>query len=165
MQLSSHFFHPTAGGSGGSGSGSGGATAGISAGSLLSGTAAAAAPEQRWYTKNKECMAIFPETTSFYRAIVSKAPVWTWDENRHCPVVQELVVKGEDEEDAAGRTPHRRVPSRYVIPLPSEYFHQESEDVDLSTTTTTTTPTAIVGAHHYHSHNGGAATTAMNVGK
>ena len=85
------------------------------------------------YTKNKECMAIFPETTSFYRAIVSKAPVWTWDEQRRAPVVHELVVKFEDDEDAAGRTPHRRVPSRYVIPLPAEYFHEESEDVDLTT--------------------------------
>lgn len=118
--------------------------------------AGAALPEQRWYTKNKECMAIFPETTSFYRAIVSKAPVWTWDEQRRCPVVQELVVKFEDDEDAAGRTPHRRVPSRYVIPLPAEYFHEESEDVDLSTTTTTTT----TGAHHHH-HNG----ATVNLGK
>ena len=84
------------------------------------------------YTKGKECMAIFPETTSFYRAVVSKAPVWTWDDQRHCPVVHELVVKFEDDEDAAGRTPHRRVPSRYVIPLPSEYFHNESDDVDLT---------------------------------
>ena len=83
------------------------------------------------YTKNKECMAIFPETTSFYRAIVSKSPVWTWDEQRRAPVVHELVVKFEDDEDAAGRTPHRRVPSRYVIPLPSEYFHEEADDVDL----------------------------------
>lgn len=84
------------------------------------------------YTKNRPCMAIFPETTSFYRAIVSKSPVWTWDESARAPVMSELVVKFEDDEDAAGRTPHRRVPARYVIPLPSEYFHQESEDVDLS---------------------------------
>lgn len=119
--------------------------------------AGAALPEQRWYTKNKECMAIFPETTSFYRAIVSKAPVWTWDEQRRCPVVQELVVKFEDDEDAAGRTPHRRVPSRYVIPLPAEYFHEESEDVDLSTTTTTGAP----HHHHHHRHNG----ATVNVGK
>ena len=84
------------------------------------------------YTKNRPCMAIFPETTSFYRAIVSKSPVWTWDDSSRSPVVSELVVKFEDDEDAAGRTPHRRVPARYVIPLPSEYFHQESEDVDLT---------------------------------
>lgn len=85
------------------------------------------------FRKNKECMAIFPETTSFYRAIVSKAPVWQWDEARRMPVVHELVVKFEDDEDAAGRTPHRRVPSRYVIPLPSEYFYDPAEDVDLTT--------------------------------
>ena len=76
------------------------------------------------YTKNRPCMAIFPETTSFYRAIVSKSPVWTWDEQARAPVIQELVVKFEDDEDAAGRTPHRRVPARYVIPLPSEYFRR-----------------------------------------
>ena len=84
------------------------------------------------FGKNTECMAIFPETTSFYRAIVSKAPVWSWDEGRRMPVVRELVVKFEDDEDGAGRTPHRRVPSRYVIPLPSEYFYDAAEDVDLT---------------------------------
>eukprot|EP00977_Amphora_coffeiformis_P020900 scaffold8605_cov178-Amphora_coffeaeformis.AAC.19 len=94
------------------------------------------------YTKNRPCMAIFPETTSFYRAIVSKSPVWTWDDNHRAPVVSELVVKFEDDEDAAGQTPHRRVPARYVIPLPSEYFHQESDDVDLDPVTTTTTTAA-----------------------
>jgi len=93
------------------------------------------------YTKNRPCMAIFPETTSFYRAIVSKSPVWTWDENHRAPVVKEMVVKFEDDEDAAGQTPHRRVPARYVIPLPSEYFHQESDDVDLDPTSTATTAT------------------------
>jgi SAGA-associated factor 29 len=82
------------------------------------------------YTRNKECMAIFPETTSFYRAIVSKNPVWKWDEQRRAPVIEELIVKFEDDEDATGNTPHRRVPSRYVIPLPSEYFRDE-DDVEL----------------------------------
>ena len=84
------------------------------------------------FSKNNECMAIFPETTSFYRALVSKAPVWVWDTARRQPVVQELVVKFEDDEDAAGRTPHRRVPARYVIPIPTEYFCDEADDVDLT---------------------------------
>jgi SAGA-associated factor 29 len=83
------------------------------------------------FPKNKECMAIFPETTSFYRARVSKSPVWKLVNNT-TPLVQELIVKFEDDEDDKGRTPHRRVPSRYVIPLPSEYFYEEAEDVDLT---------------------------------
>lgn len=76
-------------------------------------------------------MAIFPETTSFYRAVVSKPPVWRLDRSG-IPHVKEVIVKFEDDEDSHGRTPHRRVPSRYVIPLPSEYFWDEAEDVDLT---------------------------------
>jgi SAGA-associated factor 29 len=76
-------------------------------------------------------MAIFPETTSFYRATISKSPVWKLD-NRGNPVVKEIIVKFEDDEDAGGRTPHRRVPARYVIPLPAVYFFDDAEDVDLA---------------------------------
>jgi len=85
------------------------------------------------FTKGTCCMAIFPETTSFYRATVSKAPVWKLDNRANVPTVKEIIVKFEDDEDAHGRTPHRRVPSRFVIPLPSTYFYDESEDVDLGT--------------------------------
>ena len=84
------------------------------------------------FTKDKECMAIFPETTSFYRSTVSKTPVWKCERNGTPPMVKEIIVKFEDDEDVSGRTPHRRVPARYVIPLPHEYFYEESEDVDLS---------------------------------
>jgi hypothetical protein len=83
------------------------------------------------FTKDKECMAIFPETTSFYRSKVSKSPVWKIDRGG-APTLKEIIVKFEDDEDAQGRTPHRRVPARYVIPLPSDYFYEEAEDVDLS---------------------------------
>jgi SAGA-associated factor 29 len=85
------------------------------------------------FTKLKDCMAIFPETTSFYRATVSKSPVWKIDRGG-LPMVKEIIVKFEDDEDAQGRTPHRRVPARYVIPIPADYFYEESEDVDLSLT-------------------------------
>lgn len=84
-----------------------------------------------WFPKGKECMAIFPETTSFYRAKVSKSPVWRLV-NSSTPLVQEIIVKFEDDEDEQKRTPHRRVPSRYVIPLPVEYFYEEADDVDLT---------------------------------
>jgi hypothetical protein len=76
-----------------------------------------------------ECMAIFPETTSFYKAKVAKAPVWKLDHG--VPTVKEIIVKFDDDEDGSGKTPHRRVPSRYVIPVPSTYFYDEQEDVDL----------------------------------
>ena len=84
------------------------------------------------FSKGKDCMAIFPETTSFYRAKVSKAPVWKAGERGSAPMVKEIIVKFEDDEDAQGRTPHRRVPARYVIPIPADYFYEESDDVDLS---------------------------------
>eukprot|EP00980_Cylindrotheca_fusiformis_P028780 scaffold22642_cov134-Cylindrotheca_fusiformis.AAC.35 len=87
------------------------------------------------FDKGKDVMAIFPETTSFYKATVSKRPVWEIDRGVAC--VKEVIVKFEDDEDSNGRTPHRRVPSRYVIPVPVDYFYDENEDVDL------TPPTSI----------------------
>lgn len=89
------------------------------------------------FEKDTDCMAIFPETTSFYRAKVSKNPVWEMNSSREyddfqvTPFVKEVIVKFEDDEDANGRTPHRRVPARYVIPIPKDYFYDELEDVDL----------------------------------
>jgi len=88
------------------------------------------------FLKGADCMAIFPETTSFYKSKVAKAPVWKLDHGFPC--VKEIVVQFEDDEDAAtGKTPKRRVPSRYVIPVPSAYFYDEHEDVDLSPPTLT----------------------------
>jgi SAGA-associated factor 29 len=122
------------------------------------------------FQKGTDCMAIFPETTSFYRAKVSKSPVWKLDSkpgsnpnalttstsagsavasshHNMTPIVKEMIVKFEDDEDANGRTPHRRVPARYVIPIPSDYFYDSAEDVDLTlpgtSQTSTTTSTAM----------------------
>lgn len=124
------------------------------------------------HQRNTDCMAIFPETTSFYRAKVSKNPIWKLDRTG-TPTVKEIVVKFEDDEDAHGRTPHRRVPARYVIPLPSDYFYEEADDVDLipppppsaSTTTTTTTTPVATSSSSTHSavgsgSGGGVATSA-----
>jgi len=86
------------------------------------------------FEKNTKVMAIFPETTSFYRAVVSKQPVWKLQSGSTSPMVKELILKFEDDEDDVGRTPHRRVPSRYVIPLPEAYFHEDDDDVDLTPT-------------------------------
>lgn len=87
------------------------------------------------FEKNTKVMAIFPETTSFYRAEVSKQPVWTLPTGSATSVVKELILKFEDDENEQGRTPHRRVPSRYVIPLPEAYFHEDDDDVDLTNPT------------------------------
>ena len=96
-----------------------------------------------WFEKGARVMAIFPETTSFYRAIVSKQPTWTSGTsaeesaggvgNAHKPRVKEVILKFEDDDDQeSGKTPHRRVPSRYVIPLPQQYFYEDEDDVDLT---------------------------------
>lgn len=84
------------------------------------------------FRKHTDCMAIFPETTSFYRAKVSKSPAWNIDRSGN-PVVKEIIVQFEDDEDNQGRTPHRRVPSRYVIPIPQDYFYDEAEEMDPTT--------------------------------
>ena len=84
------------------------------------------------FQKGAECMAIFPETTSFYKAKVSKSPVWKLDRHSNLPTVKEIIVKFDDDEDGTGKTPHRRVPSRYVIPTPTQYFYDEHDDVDLT---------------------------------
>lgn len=112
------------------------------------------------FNKGTECMAIFPETTSFYRAKISKQPVWKIETGNNgqpnfkgasnvgssnlntnlsapsstigVPLVKEMIVKFEDDEDDTGKTPHRRVPARYVIPLPNDYFYDETDDVDVS---------------------------------
>lgn len=116
------------------------------------------------FTKGADCMAIFPETTSFYKAKVAKSPVWKLEHhhahqtnsvgappfvagnNTLVPVVKEIIVKFEDDEDTVtGKTPHRRVPSRYVIPVPSQYFYEEHGDVDLSTPQSTIGTSVSVG--------------------
>jgi SAGA-associated factor 29 len=95
------------------------------------------------FKKGSDCMAIFPETTSFYRAKVAKDPVWKLDHHHSTPsgnsstgvvpAVKEVIVKFEDDDDPnTGKTPHRRVPARYVIPMPSRYFYEEQDDVDLT---------------------------------
>lgn len=86
------------------------------------------------FEKGADVMAIFPETTSFYRAIVSKRPVWQLESGSKIPIVKELILKFEDDEGSNGRTPHRRVPSRYVIPVPSKYFDEEDVDYEYITT-------------------------------
>jgi hypothetical protein len=59
--------------------------------------------------KGDTVLAVFPDTTSFYRAQVTKVPKQQRGGEVH--------VKFDDDEDETGRTPHRRVPSRHVLKL------------------------------------------------
>lgn len=56
-------------------------------------------------------LAVFPETTSFYAAIVAKNP----RPPQHGNSGWDLVVRFEDDEDDSGRAPPRRVPGRFVL--------------------------------------------------
>lgn len=58
--------------------------------------------------KNNRVLAVFPETTSFYRAVVVKAP-------RQAPAHWEVAVRFDDDEDETGRVPPRKVPVRFVV--------------------------------------------------
>ncbi len=64
--------------------------------------------------KGDRVLAVFPDTTSFYRSIVVKSPKphgstgaanGQWD----------VVVKFDDDEDDTGKPPARRIPARFVI--------------------------------------------------
>jgi uncharacterized membrane protein YgcG len=61
--------------------------------------------------KGDTVLAVFPDTTSFYRAQVTKVPKQQGQRGG------EVHVKFDDDEDETGRTPHRRVPSRHVLKL------------------------------------------------
>jgi len=67
--------------------------------------------------KGDTVLAVFPDTTSFYRGRISK-PV----KNRSASSGgdTEVFVQFEDDEDETGRLPHRRIPARHVMPDPDE---------------------------------------------
>jgi hypothetical protein len=56
-------------------------------------------------------LAVFPETTSFYRAVVAKNP----KPPAHFNATWDLVVRFENDEDETGKNPARRVPARFVL--------------------------------------------------
>jgi len=56
-------------------------------------------------------LAVFPETTSFYRAEVVRTPIPPAHGNSYWDVI----VRFCDDEDDDGRTPARRVPARFVL--------------------------------------------------
>ena len=55
-------------------------------------------------------LAVFPETTSFYRATVSKKST------------QDVIVRFEDDEDHTGRCPPKRVPNRFVLSIDEDDY-------------------------------------------
>eukprot|EP01031_Cornospumella_fuschlensis_P031006 gene31006-37473_t len=61
--------------------------------------------------RGDEVMAVFPETTSFYRAVIAKNPKPPLNSNTQW----EVVVRFEDDEDENGNVPPRRVPARFVL--------------------------------------------------
>jgi SAGA-associated factor 29 len=73
--------------------------------------------------KGDAVLAVFPDTTSFYRGRISK-PV----KNRG--VGGEIAVQFEDDEDETGRTPHRRVPARHVMADPDDEGDDDDDDGD-----------------------------------
>eukprot|EP00616_Rhizochromulina_sp_CCMP1243_P018680 CAMPEP_0118974930 /NCGR_PEP_ID=MMETSP1173-20130426/13937_1 /TAXON_ID=1034831 /ORGANISM="Rhizochromulina marina cf, Strain CCMP1243" /LENGTH=339 /DNA_ID=CAMNT_0006924745 /DNA_START=3 /DNA_END=1025 /DNA_ORIENTATION=- len=67
--------------------------------------------------KGDTVLAVFPDTTSFYRGRISK-PV----KNRSASSGgdSEVFVQFDDDEDETGRLPHRCIPARHVMPDPDE---------------------------------------------
>lgn len=56
-------------------------------------------------------LAVFPETTSFYRAVVAKNP----KPPQHGNGGWDVVCRFEDDEDMSGKAPPRKVPGRFVL--------------------------------------------------
>lgn len=74
-------------------------------------------------------LAVFPETTSFYRAVVAKNP----KSSRNGGSSSEggdVIVKFDDDEDDSGKNPARRVPSRFVIRRSDVEDMDESDEDD-----------------------------------
>lgn len=63
------------------------------------------------HRKGDSVLCVFPETTSFYRAIVAKNP----KPPLHGNSGWELIVRFEDDEDDSGHAPPRRVPGRFAL--------------------------------------------------
>ena len=68
-------------------------------------------------------LAVFPETTSFYRAVVAKNP-------KRDGGVNEVIVKFDDDEDDLGKNPARRVPARFVLRRTEEDGLLDDSDED-----------------------------------
>mmetsp|Transcript_4363 Transcript_4363/g.6018 ORF Transcript_4363/g.6018 Transcript_4363/m.6018 type:complete len:368 (-) Transcript_4363:304-1407(-) len=84
--------------------------------------------------KDEKVLAIFPETTSFYRGVLAR-PL----RHQHTlmlttlpgsPHVYEAAVKFHDDQDATGKTPSRRIPARYVVKYPEKARERRFSNLD-----------------------------------
>ena len=74
--------------------------------------------------KDDAVLAVFPDTTSFYKGRISR-PV------KGRGIGAEITVVFDDDEDEQGRTQHRRIGARFVMADPDEtYDDQEYFDED-----------------------------------
>lgn len=62
--------------------------------------------------KGDKVLAVFPDTTSFYRCVVAKTPKATAAASNF---TFEVAVRFEDDEDESGKVPARRVPARFIL--------------------------------------------------
>jgi len=67
--------------------------------------------DQTDFTKDTVVLAMFPNTTCFYRSTVASV--------QRKKGVREYLLKFADDEDEKGDTPTRRVAARFVLPYPS----------------------------------------------
>lgn len=65
--------------------------------------------------RGDQVLAVFPETTSFYRATVAKNPKSVRDPSGTTNANNEVIVRFDDDEDESGKNPARRVPARFVL--------------------------------------------------
>ena len=62
--------------------------------------------------KGDKVLAVFPDTTSFYRGVVAKTPKATL---AAATFTFEVAIRFEDDEDESGKVPARRVPARFIL--------------------------------------------------
>eukprot|EP00981_Chlorochromonas_danica_P013910 scaffold7068_cov179-Ochromonas_danica.AAC.10 len=81
--------------------------------------------------RGDDVLAVFPETTSFYRAVVAKnprPPHNSMDSLLFGNAMWEVVVRFEDDEDETGKNPARRVPARFVLRRSVMESYEEDDD-------------------------------------
>lgn len=66
--------------------------------------------------KGDKVLVVFPETTSFYPAKVLLNPL-PYSNHSSSLSPWEVIVRFDDDEDASGNCPARRVPARFVMSL------------------------------------------------
>lgn len=76
------------------------------------------------FRRGDKVLAVFPETTSFYSAVVAKNPKSGGGGDSSSP--EELIVRFDDDEDDMGKPIARRIPARFVF----AHHEEDGEDGD-----------------------------------